>query len=216
MAATQLSIYNGALTILGERRLADLDENREPRYELDDIWDNMMFERVLQMGLWNFAARSVQLTASPSVTPSFGYQFAFDKPEADFIRTMMVCYDEYFNLPITRYSDEGQWIFADTETIYLKYVSDDVEFGTDFSLWPANFTEFVEHYMAYKVAPRLTGLDLKERTMEYKYERALLKARNSDAMESPARFAPQGGWANSRQGFRTGNRERGNRGQLIG
>jgi len=60
---TQLSIYNGALNILGERKLADLDENREPRYELDDIWDNEMIDRVLQFGLWNFAARSVELTA---------------------------------------------------------------------------------------------------------------------------------------------------------
>lgn len=211
----QLSIYNGALTILGERRLADLTENREPRYELDDIWNNGLFERVLQMGQWNFAARSVQLAASPSVTPSFGYQFGFEKPEADFIRTMMVCYDEYFNLPITRYSDEGQWIFADVEIIYLKYVSDDIQFGTDFSLWPANFTEFVEHYMAYKVGPRLAGLDLRERTLEMKFERALMKAKSSDAMESPAKFAPKGGWANSRQGFRS-NSERGSRRQLIG
>lgn len=212
----QLSIYNGALNIVGERKLADLTENREPRYELDDIWDNEVIRRCLQMGLWNFAARSVQLTASPSVTPSFGYQFAFDKPPADFIRTMMVCYDEYFNLPITRYSDEGQWIFCDTEIIYFKYVSDDDEFGSDFSLWPANFTEMVEHYMAYKVSPRLMGLDLNERTMEAKWERSLLKARNSDAMESPAKFAPTGGWTRSRQGFRTGSRERGNRSQLIG
>lgn len=216
MAATQLSIYNGALTILGERRLANLSENREPRRELDDIWDNDMRRRVLQMGQWNFAARSVQLTASPSVTPSFGYQFAFDKPAADFIRTMMVCYDEYFNMPITRYSDEGQWIFADTEVIYLRYVSDDAEFGGDYSLWPPNYTEFVEHYMAYKVAPRLVGLDLSERAIEAKFERAKTKANSTDAMESPAKFAPKGGWANSRQGFRTGSNERGNRGQLIG
>jgi len=214
--ADQLTIYNGALTILGERRLANLDENREPRYELDDIWDNDMIRRVLQMGQWNFAARSVELEASPSVTPGFGYQFAFDKPPADFIRTMMVCYDEYFNLPITQYSDEGQWIFCDTEKIYFKYVSNDDQFGSDFALWPPNFTEFVEHYMAYKVAPRLVGLDLKERTMESKFERALLKARSTDAMESPSKFAPKGDWANSRQGFRTGQRERGNRGQLIG
>jgi hypothetical protein len=212
----QLSIYNGALNILGERKLADLTENREPRHQLDDVWDNDMRLRCLQMGQWNFAARSVQLEASPSVTPSFGYQFGFDKPPADFVRTMMVCYDEYFNLPITRYSDEGQWIFCDTEIIYLKYVSIDPQFGLDYSLWPANFTEFVEHYLAYKVAPRLTGLDMKERTMEAKFERALLKAKSTDAMESPAKFAPKGGWAQSRAGFRGGRSDRGSRSRLIG
>jgi hypothetical protein len=212
----KLSIYNGALNILGERKLADLDENREPKYQLDDVWDNDMINRCLQMGQWNFAARSVQLEASPSITPSFGYQYGFDKPPADFIRTMMVCYDEYFAMPITRYSDEGQWIFCDSELIYLKYVSNDSQFGGDFSLWPPNFTEFVEHYLAYKVAPRIAGLDMKERTMEAKFERALLKAKSSDAMESPAKFAPKGGWSSSRQGFRSGRNDRGNRGRLIG
>ena len=128
----------------------------------------------------------------------------------------MVCYDEYFNQPITRYSDEGQWIFCDTELIYFKYVSSDSQYGTDFSLWPANFTEFVEHYLAYKVAPRLVGLDLKERTMEAKFERALLKAKGTDAMESPAKFAPNGGCSQSRQGFRSGTSDRGNRSRLIG
>jgi hypothetical protein len=212
----KLSIYNGALTICGERKLEDLDENVSYRYDLDDIYDNDMILRCLQMGQWNFAARSVQLEASPSVSPSFGYQFAFDKPPADFVRTMMVCYDEYFDQPITRYSDEGQWIFCDTELIYLKYVSSDAQFGNDFSLWPANFTEFVEHYLAYKVAPRLVGLDLKERTMEAKFERALLKAKGTDAMESPAKFAPKGGWSQSRQGFRSGTGDRGKRSRLIG
>jgi len=212
----QLSIYNGALTVVGERKLANLNENREPRFKLDDVWDNDIIQRVLHMGQWNFAARSVELAASPSVTPSFGYQFAFDKPPNDFIRTMQVCYDQYFNLPITRYSDEGKWIFTDTEVIYFQYVSSDLEFGSDFSLWPPNFTEMVEHYMAYKAGPRMIGLDVSERTLEAKWERTLLKAKSSDAMESPAKFPPKGGWARARQGFRAGNADRGNRSQLIG
>jgi len=209
---SQLSIYNGALKVLGERRLADLDETREARFEMDSIWDNEFLQRILQMGQWNFAARSVELTASPSVTPSFGYQFAFDKPEADFIRTMAVCYDQYFEIPITRYSDEGQWIFCDTEIIYLKYVSNDEEHGTDLSLWPANFTEMAEHYMAKKIAPVLIGLDLGDDEIDVKFDKALLDAKNTDAMESPAKFAPQGSWANSRRGYRKG--DRGNRHQF--
>ena len=193
----KLSIYNGALTVLGERKLATLTENREPRRKLDDCWENGFIDRVLKKGQWNFAARSVELTASPSVTPSFGYQFAFDKPTADFIRTMMVCYDEYFDQPITRYSDEGQWIFCDTEIIYLQYVSNDSQFGGDFSLWPEDFTEFAEHYMAYKVAPRLTGIDISDTKLEAKQKRRLLDAKSADAMESPAKFSPRGGWTQS-------------------
>lgn len=212
---TKLSIYNGSLSILGERKLADLTENREPRYKLDDVWDNDLVERVLQMGQWNFAGRTVELEASPSVTPSFGYQFAFDKP-LDHIRTMAVCHDEYFNIPITRYSDESQWWFSDQEKIYVKYVSIDTQWGLDFSLWPANFTEMVEYYMAWKAGPRIAGLDISEKKLFRQYKHALLEAKSTDAAESPTMFPPKGGWARSRQGFRSGTQERGNRSQLIG
>lgn len=212
---TQLSLYNGALTILGERKLASLTENREPRFKLDDIWDNDLVNRVLQHGQWKFAKRTVQLTASSSVTPSFGFQFAFDKP-TDFIRTIMIAYDEYFNVPITRYSDESKWLFCDAEVIYFAYVSNDSQFGGDLTLWQPNFAEYVEHYLAYKVAPRLTGLEFSERNLQGKMKMQLAEAKATDAMEGPAKFPPRGGWSRSREGFRSGNRDRGNRSQLIG
>ena len=98
MAVSQLSLYNGALTILGERKLSSLTENRETQYKLTDIWDNDAVNRCLQMGQWNFAMRAVQLDASPSVTPSFGYQYAFDKP-TDYIRLSGLCTDEYYKNP---------------------------------------------------------------------------------------------------------------------
>lgn len=211
---SKLSIYNGALTILGERKLADLTENREPRYKLDTIWDNEFVDRILQAGQWNFAQRTVELEYSPSITPSFGYQYAFDKPQ-DFIRTMGLCHDEYFTMPITRYSDESQWIFTDAQKIYLKYVSNDSQWGSDYSLWPANFTEFAEHYLAYKVAPTIAGMNFNERELERKQKTLLLEAKSTDAMEQPAKFAPKGGWASSRQGFRSTG-DRGSRSKLIG
>jgi len=211
---SKLSIYNGALTILGERKLADTSENREPRYKMDDVWDNDLIDRVLRMGQWNFAKRTVELQASPSVTPSFGYTYAFDKPE-DFIKTMLVCHDEYFNLPITAYSDESQWLFCDQETIYFAYVSNDVQWGGDLSLWPPDFTEMVEHYMAWKAGPRIAGLDVSEKKLGNMWKSWLATAKSSDAMESPAKFAPKGGWARSRSGRRSSG-DRGKRSQLIG
>jgi hypothetical protein len=39
MSASKLKLYNDALGILGERRLASLTENREPRRVLDEVWD---------------------------------------------------------------------------------------------------------------------------------------------------------------------------------
>ena len=210
----KLSLYNGALTVLGERKLASLTENREPRYKLDDIWDNDLVDRVLQMGQWYFAQRTVQLAENPSITPSFGYRYGFDAP-ADWLRTMGVCYDEYFQLPITRYSREAQWWFCDATPIYVKYVSNDIQYGQDYSLWPPNFTEMVEHYMAMKVAPRLTGVDISDTALLQKYKLWLAEAKATDAMEEPAKFAPKGSWSRSRRGFNRNN-DGGFRNQLIG
>jgi len=211
---SKLALYNGALNVLGERKLASLTENREPRYKLDDIWDNDLIDRVLQMGQWYFAQRTVELSANPSITPAFGYQYGFDAP-TDWMRTMAVCYDEYFNLPCTRYSREGAWWFSDAELLYIKYVSNDVQFGGDFSLWPPNFTEMVEHYMAMKVAPRLTGIDISDQSLLAKYKMWLSESKATDAMEEPAKFAPKGGWASSRRG-NSSSGDRGKRNQLIG
>ena len=214
MTVSKLTLWNGALTVLGERKLSSLTEAREPRYKLDDIWDNDAINRCLQMGQWNFANRTLKLEASNSTTPTFGYQFAFDKP-SDFIRTTSVCQDEYFDIPLTRYTDEAAWWFADMDPIYVRYVSNDSEYGLDYSIWPANFAEYVEHYIAYKLAPRLTGISYGgDDNPEKMLNRVLVRAKSTDAMESPAKFPPKGSWASARQTFRGG--DRGSRRRLIG
>lgn len=210
---SKLTIYNGALNIIGERELASLTENREARYKLDGIWDNGFVDRILQMGQWKFAARSAKFEYQPSITPGFGYQFAFEKPD-DFVRVMAVAQDEYFKQPLTQYHIEGNYWFADLEEIYVGYVSNDSQYGGDFSLWPFNFTEMAEHYLAYKVAPRLTGLDFDSNALLGKWKMMLADSKAVDAMEAPAKWPPKGAWSSSRQGFRSG--ERGKRTQLIG
>ena len=212
---SKLSLYNGALRELGERKLSTLTDNVESRKKLDEIWDDDMVDRVLKKGQWDFAGRAVELQASTSVTPAFGYQYAFDHP-SDYIRLLGIASDEYFSHPLTAYSVEAAWWFSDIETLYVKYVSNDSQWGNDFSLWPEDFTEYVHFYMAGKVAPRLIGLRHDSIKFDEKVKAALIEAKGGDVMEQPAKFAPKGGWARSRQGFRSGTTDRGNRSQLIG
>lgn len=212
---SKLSIYNGALAVLGERKLTSETENREPRHKLDSVWDNDFIDRVLKMGQWKFAKRTIELDAAPAITPAFGYQYGFEKP-TDHQRTIAVCQDDRFNVPLTRYENEANYWFADLETIYVQYVSNDTQWGGDFSLWPANFTEMAEHYLAMKVAPRITGVKMSPEKLLRLWKHWLAEAKATDAMESPAKFAPEGGWARSRQGFRGGRGDRGRRSQLIG
>lgn len=198
-APTQLSLYNGALRVLGERPLASLTVNEEPRYLLDAVWSDDLFRTVLNEGLWNFAARTVQLTADPSVATQFGYLFAFAVPD-DYVRTMGLSGDEFLRYPLTRYIQENGEIYADLDTIYFRYVSDSTSFGGDLSKWPPSFTRFVQAHMALEIAPNLTGAKASVGDVEKTRKTRLTEARSRDAMNEAAAFMPSGSWTRSRSG----------------
>lgn len=212
MAITQLGLYNEALRILGERRLASLSENREPRRVLDDIWNDGALDYCLEQGQWNFAMRAVQIDASVTV-PAFGFTYAFDKP-SDHIRTTGLAEDEFFNTPLVHTLEEVGFWFADIDPIYVRYVSKSDSYGYDLSRWPATFSKYVAAYLASEAALTLTqSAEKKQLAMALAAQR-LLDARSKDAMAESTKFAPQGGWTSAR---RVGTRgDRGKRNNLIG
>jgi len=198
MATTsRLSIYNGALRLLGERKLANLTENREPRRVLDESWDDNVVNRALEAGQWLFATRGMQYDYSPSVEPEFGYQRAFDKP-TDFVRTVAVCQDEYFRVPLTEYADEAGYWFADLDTVYIKYVSNGATYGNDMARWPQSFVKYLEALMASEVAQPLTQNKQLRDDMMALAERLLRDAKSQNAMAQPAKFLPASSWVSSR------------------
>ena len=207
---TQLSLYNGALREVGQTRLHTTDgltEEVEARYLLDEVWDTDVIKTVLQLGQWNFAIRTSEITYNPSVSnPLFGYQYAFDRP-TDLVRTVGFSADEYFRFPYTDYKTEASYWWAPIQTIYVRYVSDDNAYGRDMSLWPQSFTELFEAYLAKKIAPILTN-GKKNDDMEKLFERRLADAQAKDAMEDPTQHDLPGSWVMSRYG----NRGRGRRG----
>lgn len=199
----RLSLYNGALVEhLGETPLETLTDDVPVRYALDGVWDRDGVVRCLKAGQWNFAARSARMEYDPDITPDFGYRFAFPKPD-DFVRTLGVCSDGYHREPLTLYRDEGRMWWADLETIYVRFVSKDAQYGRDFSLWPEDFTEYVEASFAYRITKLATYSSQHER-MEGVVKAALLKAQNGDAMEQPSTPMVHGSWARSRGRYRSG------------
>jgi hypothetical protein len=211
---SKLSIYQGACALLGTRRLASLAERQLSRRELDGVFERGGIKSCLQMGQWNFATRGVELSYSPSITPAFGYNRAFDKP-TDWVRTCGLCSDEFFREPLLDVVDEaGHW-YSDLDTIYVRYVSNDTQYGMDYSLWPENFTRVVEHYFAKETCLRLTQSASLKESLETEFKRWLLKAKSSDAMDEATSFPPRGLWVRARRGSRGGD-DRGNRGSLIG
>lgn len=213
--ADQLSIYNGALLIVGERFLASLTEEREPRRLLDFVWSDNGVKECLEAGQWNFAMRSSQIDYDPAVEPDFGYNRAFSKPD-DWVLTSSVCADEFFRSPLTRYVDEAGYWYSDMDTIFVRYVSNSVSYGMNMGLWPESFTRYVQSHFASRICLKTSGSDADhQRVMKHK-ERALLEARNRSAMTGPTTFSARGNWSLSRNRFPNRRDGGGTTGNLIG
>lgn len=213
--ADRLTIYNGALGAIGDRRLLSTTENRETRRELDGVWDRGAVRTCLSHGLWKFAMRAAQWLYSPDFAPPFGFKRAFNHP-ADWIRWAGVCEDEFFNVPLTRYMDEAGYLFCDLDMIYVRWISDDPQWGMNLALWPDGFQRYVELYFASKVAMRLTNSQKVLDAVNKDMDAALKRAKSNDAMEDPTQFLPVGTWSQARRGRRTWGGDRGSRNQLIG
>lgn len=217
MTVSRLTIYNGALREVGERSLASLSENREPRRLLDDVWNSGagLLDFVLQAKQWRFARRTLEIASDPDITPAFGHAYAFTKP-SDHLRTCAVCSDEFMNTPLTQYQIEGNYWYADIDPIYVSYVSNDSSYGGDYTLWPANFTLWVETHLASLIAGRLTGSKADRDELIKLAKLRLKEAAATDAMESPTQFSPMGSWVRSRAGSNPIRFDRGSQSRLIG
>lgn len=215
MATTRLQLYQIAARAVGERSVDSLTETSETRRLLDEVWSqgNGAIRHWLEQGYWNFATRAIQIDPSSDVTPEFGYTNAFEKP-ADFVRLDMISADERFSYPLTDYEIEGNYIFADVDPLYLRFVSDDADWGGDFSKWPESFTAWAGHDLGYRALLSRLKNDTDDDRLMKKVKRLLVDARSKDAQQEPPRFSPPSSWEQSRYGRR--GTERGKRGRLIG
>lgn len=200
MAITQLSLYKDALKEIGGRSLSSLTEDRKSRRALDDAWDNgELINSCLEVAQWAFATRTARLDYDPDISPDFGFAYAFEKPD-DYVQTVAVATDEYFQCPLTDFSDEAGYWFADVEELYVKYISDDASYGNDMTKWPPSFKDFVVKSLAASACYQLTHSTSREEKLENKVERARIKAIGKDAIKKPASFMPMGRFQQARVG----------------
>lgn len=223
MATTRLRLYNGALLLCGERSISSLTVNEESRRLLDEVWNDDGVEYCLEQGQWMFAMRTAQFTYDSSISPAFGYRRGFTKP-TDWILTSGVCSDEYFKTPLLEYADEAGYWYADIDDIYVRYISDDSNYGLNYAAWPPSFTDYVKTYFASRICHKLPGgKELVQKLhgppgfpQRGLLHQALLNAKNRAAMAAPTSFPARGSWVNARLGGRFGYRDRGNSGSLTG
>lgn len=196
--SSQFFIYNEALGYLGERLLASLTENREPRRVLDSYWNDTVLY-CLDQAYWRFALRTVQIDALTTIIPQFGYNFAFSYPN-DWIKTRVISTSPDLDPPLLQYRDENNLIYANATPIYQSYVSVDPDFGMNIGAWPAHFVEYVSIRLAQKGCMRIANdKDLwKELKTDEKVARRV--AKSETAMDDPPGMPPVPFWVRARRG----------------
>lgn len=222
MGITRLQLYNGALLLCGERSLASLSEEREPRRLLDEVFNSNGVNYCLERGQWWFAMRAVQIDYDPSVDPAFGYNYAFNVPE-DWVSTSAVCSDPYYRQPVICHAAEPDYWYAAITPIYVKYVSNDGDYGNDLSRWPATFSDYACAYFASRIIRKLGG-DKSDQIAALMGDKGILNtnlhvAKNAAAMTQPTQVLAQGTWSRARLGNRYGGGpfgDGGTTGSLIG
>lgn len=223
MATDRLKIYSGALLLCGELRLDSLSENREARHLLDLVWNDGGVRACLEQAQWHFAMRTAEFSYDTSVEPAFGYSRAFDKPD-DWVLTSGIFTDEYLNIPLTAYWDEADYWYADHDTIYVRYISDDDAYGMDFAKWPATFTDYVKAYFAGRICHKLPNAEEKIKRLHGTpgtadkglIEKFLIIAKNKSAMTGPTTFPQRGTWARARHAGLSRSRDGGSTTNLTG
>lgn len=195
--ATKLGVFNESLRLLGERRLSSLSESRDHRLHLDDAYDKACLY-CLEQGYWNFGMRSVEITSSASITPEFGFSYAFTRP-SDWVRTYIVSPNSDLNLWISPFNDEAAYWYANQSTIWARFVSSSASYGLNLGNWPETFAYYVACRLAVMTCPSISSGSAEKMDMLAKAEkRALRDARAKDALGEPPRYPPQGTWTRSR------------------
>lgn len=189
--ASRLEIYKGALRLLGDAHgLSSLTEEGPARRALDDAWSPAI-EYMLAKGLWNFAIRSVELSNDEDVEPLFGYDYSFSKPD-DWVRTVSLSDDATFREGYEDYEDETSHWYCNVDPIYVRYISNDAEYGLDIAKWRQPFAKALEAYLAFECGLPISA-DRGNRNDLYSLHKGLLKdAKALDAVDERVRLRPEG------------------------
>jgi len=196
--ASQLGIYNSALMKLGSPRILTLTDNVPSRKTIDAIYTAAV-EFCLEQAVWDWAVRSVQIDASTDVEPAFGYNNAFEQPD-DMKKLVAISSESTLRNPLEDFLDEGGYWFADSDPIYLSYVSTSVLYGWNLGAWTEAFADMVAFRIAIVTCETITQstaklVDLKR---DFKTARSNAIAINNFD-DAPKRF-PQGSFTRARQG----------------
>lgn len=150
---TKLALVEKACRHTGQERPVTLADDTHPLREILAVYDETLAE-ALEGGLWIWALRTVQITYDPDIDPEFGRTYGYTLPD-DFVRIANINNSEIFSANGELDYDltgPGHTLYADEASFYLRYVSNDTDYGMNLGAWPETFAEGVGYALAYRSA----------------------------------------------------------------
>lgn len=174
---TETSIVNGALSLVGQEEITDLDTDDSEEGKVCRLWYKPTRQQVFAKHPWKCLQNTVLLSADiTSSNPRFGTSFTVP---ADFISITESDLDE----ERTYYFLEGDHIVVESRgavpTMHLSYTSQEENVGR-YSPW---LVEYLQHELAAKMCYRLTKDRLLTREITALAEAQFYDAANRDGAQ---------------------------------
>lgn len=193
--ASKVSIANGALERLGEKRIELLTQDDVRARSMNANFDSVR-DALLRKYDWGFAIRRASIAADGSETLWGGHN-RFGLPN-DYIR--LIRDDETgqaVDWRIEAGDAEGDGTFIvtdDASPLEIRYIAR-IE---DPNRYDATFIEALECALAMKSCKRITGSDAFKTDLARDYADAIAEAKRTGAIEKKAQEAPEDDWLNAR------------------
>ena len=180
--ASQIEVVNGALRLIGTRRITALDQSSTEAVEAEDAWVKTR-DATLRAHPWNFAMKRASLAAHADAPP-WGFTTAYPIP-ADCLRVWAVKDVSWRDWSVERHGtapDEVTAILANTTgALYVSYVQN----VTDVSQWDALAIRVLECNLALALSKKITDSNPDVQAIYEMRREALREAKVADAVENP-------------------------------
>ena len=144
--ADKLGIYNKALIRAGSAVLTALTDDRDEADTLDALWDNGAVDYCLEVTKPQFARVTIENTGT-ATTGGVTLAYTHTLP-SDYVTIIDVYSDSQLDQRVTRYINDGNTLICDYETIYLRYVQNDLAEST----YTSGFVEVLAKYLARELS----------------------------------------------------------------
>ena len=192
--SSETDVANVALRLVGQTPITNRTDGSVNGNIIDDIFDDIR-DDCLRYNPWNFATHRVELAQS-TTTPAFEFDFAYPLP-ADWIRNISVHNnDAGHGSLLHRMESAGNQkiILASSDQLFLRYVYRE----KDPNLWTSDFRRTVSLAIGRDLAIPIASSNTLQDRLEKQFEKAMNRARSSDAQGASPESRPRGSWVNSR------------------